>query len=148
MPRAFSGTMLSAVAVLAPGHLEYDRDRASAWFPLYRLLPTAPLFSMADGQSYGRGTNCSFTKRTKSPAAHPLNVEDVPRAPLIWATMSTCQVHRCKSILTCCAATCQLFSMIYLYYKNEGKFCFLYTRYKGSLRVAGISKTLRVVAHT
>jgi len=49
-----SGTMLSAVAVLAPGQLEYDRDRGLnlAWFPLYRLLPTAPLFAMADGQ-YG-----------------------------------------------------------------------------------------------
>lgn len=35
------------------------------WFPLYRLSPTAPLFSMADGQSYERGTDCSFTK-TKS----------------------------------------------------------------------------------
>jgi len=64
-----SGTMLSAVAVLAPGQLEYDRDRGLnlAWFPLYRFLPTAPLFAMADGQSYGRGTNCTFTK-TGSPA--------------------------------------------------------------------------------
>lgn len=32
-----SGTMLSAVAVLAPGRLEYDRDRgpSRAWFPSY-----------------------------------------------------------------------------------------------------------------
>jgi len=59
-----SGTMLSAVAVLAAGHFEYDRDRGPScvWFPLYRLSPTAPLFSMADGQSYERGTDCSFTK--------------------------------------------------------------------------------------
>lgn len=29
-----------------PGALEYDRDRgpSRAWFPLYRLSPTAPLF--------------------------------------------------------------------------------------------------------
>ncbi|KYN42528.1 hypothetical protein ALC56_03074 [Trachymyrmex septentrionalis] len=48
--------MLSAVAVLAAGHFEYDRDRGPSrvWFPLYRLSPTAPLFSMADGQSYER----------------------------------------------------------------------------------------------
>lgn len=50
-----SGTMLSAVAVFAPGHLQYDREtvaRAPRSVPLiYRLSPTAPLFSMADGQS-------------------------------------------------------------------------------------------------
>ncbi|EFN63538.1 hypothetical protein EAG_16431 [Camponotus floridanus] len=52
--------MLSAVAVLAPGHLEYDRDRGprpGSMFPsLYRLSPTAPLFSIADGQSNDKRT--------------------------------------------------------------------------------------------
>lgn len=63
-----SGTMLSAVAVLAPGatNTTDTRAEAEAWFPLYRPSPTAPLFSMADGQSYRRSTNCNFT-RTKAP---------------------------------------------------------------------------------
>lgn len=54
----------------SPEQHEYDRhrSRAEAWFPLYRPSPTAPLFSMADGQSYRRSTNCNFT-RTKSPTS-------------------------------------------------------------------------------
>lgn len=56
-----SGTMLSAVARSSPGRLEYDGHR-EARLPLYRPSPTAPLFSMADGQSYRPSTN-SLTLR-------------------------------------------------------------------------------------
>lgn len=40
--------------------------RAEARFPLYRPSPTAPLFSMADGQSYRPSTNCNFTSASSA----------------------------------------------------------------------------------
>lgn len=62
VPRAFWNDVVGR-GRFSPGRLEYDRHR-EACLPLYRPSPTAPLFSMADGQSYRPSTNSNFTRYT------------------------------------------------------------------------------------
>lgn len=69
VPRAFWNDVVGR-GRFSPGRLEYDRHR-EACLPLYRPSPTAPLFSMADGQSYRPSTNSNFTRHTPNEGGRP-----------------------------------------------------------------------------
>lgn len=111
MPRAFWNDVVGR-GRFSPGRLEYDGHR-EACLPLYRPSPTAPLFSMADGQSYRPSTNSNFTRYStptkvagpslgKAPAGDSTSPRIhlfEPLLPLrrLYLSFILCLVRRCAS---------------------------------------------------
>lgn len=111
VPRAFWNDVVGR-GRFSPGRLEYDGHR-EACLPLYRPSPTAPLFSMADGQSYRPSTNSNFTRYStptkvagpslgKAPAGDSTSPRIhlfEPLLPLrrLYLSFILCLVRRCAS---------------------------------------------------